>query len=218
MMFPSFSRKALNCSSFHRTLEFSFCVCVCHNLLKLLLSTLFLSLNVRIRFTLTVINNIAVIQNFYLIPVILTRAPGRITKISLSCNSRQFNPHFIPRFELPFSPFVLADVTLWHHACPYTLWLRKKKFLLEALDTVIIRLSLLAFCPWTWPLLSVQLSWIYGIWAAQANQSPDCSETSQTPGIPSTHLRFCKTKRERRAEGSQQVSGASLYDSSGEEK
>jgi len=156
-------------------------VCVCHYLLKLLLSTIFLSLNARLSFTLIVINNIAVIQKLYFIPVMLTRAPGRIPKISLSCSSTQFNPHFIPRLELPFSPFVLADVTLRHHACPYILWPRRKMFLMEALDTVIIRLSLPAFCPWTWPLVSVQLSWIYGIWVVQANQSPDCSESSQTP-------------------------------------
>lgn len=183
-MFPPFSRKAWNLSSFHMTLDFFYfvCVCVCMSLFtEAAVIQIFLSLNARISFTLIVINNIAVIQKLYFIPVTLTRAPGRIPKISLSCSSTQFNPHFIPRLELPFSPFVLADVTLRHHACPYILWPRRKMFLMEALDTVIIRLSLPAFCPWTWPLVSVQLSWIYGIWVVQANQSPDCSESSQTP-------------------------------------
>lgn len=60
------------------------------------------SLNVRIGLTLTVMNIITVMQKYCPIPIILTRAPGRISKLSLHCNNTRFNPQYIPKLELPF--------------------------------------------------------------------------------------------------------------------
>lgn len=161
-----------------------------------ILSKVFFSLprlNIRIRLVLTVMNNSMVMPK-------ISPSPGRIPKLSLHCNNAQFSLNSPPKLELAFSPFFfLTDVILRHHTSPYFLWLKGKTFHLKALDTQIIRLFHPAFYPWTRPPVSIQLSRIYGLWAAQPNQSPGCSETSQAPGIPPTYLRFHTTKGERRA-------------------
>lgn len=161
-----------------------------------ILSKVFFSLprlNIRIRLVLTVMNNSMVMPK-------ISPSPGSIPKTQPPLQQCAIQSKFSSQTGVSlFSFFFLTDVILRHHTSPYFLWLKGKTFHLKALDTQIIRLFHPAFYPWTRPPVSIQLSRIYGLWAAQPNQSPGCSETSQAPGIPPTYLRFHTTKRERRA-------------------